>query len=121
MMVLKCCNLSFSSPLTKSREKERIWCEGEVDLFRKVLWSNSLLCCLEISSSFHRVAACDPLTNTSCIHQQSCSADSLRTVDRDQHCWHSLAETARPQPPALVSRRDPEEHQTFLAVPLSGK
>jgi hypothetical protein len=29
---------------------------GEVDLFRNVLWSNSHLCCLEISSSVHKLA-----------------------------------------------------------------
>ena len=28
----------------------------KVDLIRKVLWSNSLLCCLEIGSSVHRLA-----------------------------------------------------------------
>jgi hypothetical protein len=30
--------------------------EEAVDLFRKVLWSNSCLCCLEISSLVHRLA-----------------------------------------------------------------
>ena len=32
---------------------------GEVDLFRKVLWSNSYLCCLGISSSVYRLAMAD--------------------------------------------------------------
>jgi hypothetical protein len=41
-----------------------------VVLFRKVLWSNSHLCCLEIGSSVHRtsMAALDLLANTSWIH-----------------------------------------------------
>jgi hypothetical protein len=43
--------------------------EGKVDLFRKVLWSDSHLCCLEVGSSVHRSAAAAP--NTSQIHQQS--------------------------------------------------
>jgi hypothetical protein len=47
-MVLKCFYLHFSPPPTRGWERKAM---GEVDLFRKVLGSNSSLCCLEISSS----------------------------------------------------------------------
>ena len=39
---------------------------GEVDLFRKVLWTNSWLCCQEINSSVHRLAG-----SGSSIHSQT--------------------------------------------------
>ena len=54
MMVLKHFNLPDNTPPTRGSGKERII--GEVDLFRKVLWSNSRLCCLEISSSVNSIA-----------------------------------------------------------------
>ena len=55
MMVLKCFNLPSSPPLTRGSRKERI--PGKGTCVERVLWSNSHLCCLEISSSIHRSAA----------------------------------------------------------------
>jgi hypothetical protein len=67
MIVLKHFNLSCSPPSTRDSGKERMGVGvGEVDLFRKVLWSNSRLCCLEISSSVHRLAGSGSL-----IHLQT--------------------------------------------------
>jgi hypothetical protein len=37
--------------------------KGEMDLFRKVLWSNSHLCCVEICSSVHRSTAAAQFTH----------------------------------------------------------
>jgi hypothetical protein len=71
MMVLKHFNLSCNSLPTRGSGKERIrggggrW--GGVDLFRKILWSNPCLCCLEISSSVHRLAG----SSSSLIHSQT--------------------------------------------------
>ena len=65
MMVLKCFNLFCSPRPTRGSGKERVQ-KGEVDLFRKVLWSNTDLCCLEISSSVHRLA-----DSSSSIHLQT--------------------------------------------------
>jgi hypothetical protein len=61
MMVLKHFNLPDNTPPTRGSGKERII--GEVDLFRKVLWSNSRLCCLEIRSPVHRSATAAPSTH----------------------------------------------------------
>jgi hypothetical protein len=61
MMVLKYFTLPFSPPPTRGSGQERIQgCVGvgwAVSLFRKVLWSNSSLCCLEIGSSVLRSTA----------------------------------------------------------------
>jgi hypothetical protein len=68
MMVLKCLNFPCSPPPTRGSGKERM--EWGVDLFRKVLWSNSLYC-LEISSSVHRLAgrgSLRPFTSISWIN-----------------------------------------------------
>jgi hypothetical protein len=66
-----------------------------VDLFRRVLWSNSHLCCLENGSSVHRCRQhqLDPLANTSQIYQQSNSVES----GCQQWLYH-LADTGKPQP-----------------------
>ena len=69
-----------------------------MDLFRKVLWSNSHLCCLEISSSVHRLAAA---ARSTCKHFTDTPAvqfSSVRIANTNQQQWHYLAETARPQP-----------------------
>jgi hypothetical protein len=55
MMVLKCFNIPCSPPPTRGSGEERLW--EKWDLFTKVLWSNSCLCCLEIGSSVHKSAA----------------------------------------------------------------
>jgi hypothetical protein len=88
-----------------------------VDLFRKVLWSNSHLCCLEISSSVRRLAG-----KSGSIHSQHF------TDTPAVHFSRTVLATAVTQPSrdsqasalARVSRRDKWEHQEKLsAVPLS--
>ena len=54
MMVLKHFNLPYSPAPTRGSGKQKDM--GKAVLFRKVLWSNSCLCCLEISSLVHRLA-----------------------------------------------------------------
>jgi hypothetical protein len=48
-----------------------------VNLFRKVLWSNSCLCCLEIGSSFYRLAVA---AQSTCKHLRDTPAVQLATV-----------------------------------------
>ena len=57
-----------------------------MDLFRKALWSNSHLCCLEISSSVHRLA----------VAVQS-TWKHLTEISGHQNRWLNLVGTARPQ------------------------
>jgi hypothetical protein len=66
MMVLKPFN--FPCITTRGSEKERIWGWG-VDLFRKVLWSNSSLCCLEIGSSAQGLAGGCSLIHLQTFHE----------------------------------------------------
>lgn len=65
MIVLKHFNLPCSPPTTRGSGKERAqgWGE-EVDQFRKVLWSNSCLCSLEIGSSVYRLAGSNSLIHS---------------------------------------------------------
>jgi hypothetical protein len=76
-----------------------------VNLFRKVLWSNSRLCCLK--SSVHRLEGSGSSihSNISRIHKQSSSekwlAATVTGPSRDSQASAS----------APVSRRDPEGHQ----------
>jgi hypothetical protein len=92
---------------------------GEVGLFRKVLWSNSHLCCLEIGSSVHRLAG-----SSSSTHLQTLTDIPAVQFSR---VWLATAVTppsrdSQTSALARVSRRDPEGHQEkFSAVPLSGK
>jgi hypothetical protein len=88
---------------------------GEVNLFRKVLWSNSRLCCLEIGSSVHRSAVAAPsycrhFTDTAAVQFSRVGlATAVTGSNRDSQASASVQ----------VSRRDPEEHQEkFLAMPL---
>jgi hypothetical protein len=81
-MVLKHFNFPYNPPHTRGsgKERKRGWgWGGGVDLFRKVLWTNSLLCCLEIGSSVHRLAGSSSSilvdTNTSWIYQESSSVE----------------------------------------------
>ena len=71
---------------------------GEVDLFRKVFWSNSCLCCLKIDSSVHMsvVAARsiqNPFTDTAVVQ-----FSRVKIANKNQQLWYYLTETARPQP-----------------------
>jgi hypothetical protein len=64
---------------------------GEVDLFRKVLRSNSHLSCLEISSSVHRSAA----AAASSMHKHfmdmpTVQFDKIGTTNTNQQWWHYL-------------------------------
>jgi hypothetical protein len=66
---------------------------GEVDLFRKVPWSNSCLCCLEIGSSVHSLAVAVRSTRK---HFMDAPAVQFSRVKVASMKWHYLAETARP-------------------------
>ena len=69
-----------------------------MDLFRKVLWSHSHLCCLEISSLVHRSTL---TAQSTCKHFTDLPAVQFSRVgiaNTNQQWWHNLAETARPQP-----------------------
>ena len=107
MLVLKPFN--FPCITTRGSEKERIWGWG-VDLFRKVLWSNSSLCCLEIGSSVYRLTAAAPST---CKH--------LMEISGQQQPWYDLAGITRPQlwlKPAGGIRRN--ARSSLSAVSFSG-
>ena len=69
-----------------------------MDLFRKVLWSNSHLCCLEISSSVHRSAVAARSTHKHFMDTPAVQFGRVRIANMNQQWWHYLAETARPQP-----------------------
>lgn len=62
---------------------------GEEDLFRKVLWSKSHLCCLEIGSSVYRSAA---------AARSTLKFSRVGLANTNQQPWYYLAETARSQP-----------------------
>jgi hypothetical protein len=108
-MVLKQVNLPFNhqSPEVVQKKGHR-----DMDLFRKVLWSNSRLCCLEIGSSVHRSAAAARSTQRLLTDTPAVQFGSMGIANTNH-----LAETARPQPWHWAIWRDQEE----LAVPLSGK
>ena len=69
-----------------------------MDLFRKVLWSNSHLCCLEISSSVHRSAVAARSTHKHFTDTPAVQFSRIWISNMNQQRWHYLAETARPQP-----------------------
>ena len=88
-----------------------------VGLFRKVLWSNSCLCCLHIGSSVHGLAGSGSL-----IRSQTLPGYTSSLELGYQQQWHDLSRDSQASALAWVSRRDQQEHQEkFLAVPLSGK
>ena len=69
---------------------------GEVDLFRKVLWSNSHLCCLEISSSVRRLAGksgsihSQHFTDTPAVHfSRTVLATAVTQPNRDSQASSS--------------------------------
>jgi hypothetical protein len=79
---------------------------GEVELFRKVLWSNSCLCCLEIGSLVHRLAAA---AQSICKHFIEISAVQFGRVslaNRNQQRCLYLVNTARPQPGGTRATRN---------------
>ena len=91
---------------------------GKVDLFKKVLWSNSQLCCLEIGSSGHRLAAAarsthNHLTDTPAVQFSEVGlATAVTQPSRDNQASAS----------AQVRRRNTEGHQQkFSTVLLLGK
>ena len=70
-----------------------------MDLFRKVPWNNSHLCCLEIGGSVPRSAGRGSLIHSRTV--QGAPAVQFRRVglaNRSQQRRHDLAETSRPQP-----------------------
>jgi hypothetical protein len=71
---------------------------GEVDLFRKVLWSKSHLCCLEIGISVHRLAAAARPTHKHFMDIPTVQFRRIRIANRNQQLWYYLAEIVRPQP-----------------------
>jgi hypothetical protein len=64
-----------------------------VDLFRKVLWSNFCLCCLEIDTLVDRLASAARFT-----HKHFSSTVRVGISITNQQRWHYLTETARLQP-----------------------
>ena len=63
-----------------------------------LLWSNSRLCCLEISSSVHRSAAAVRSTHKHFTDTPAVQLSRIRIANMNQQQWHYLAETGRPQP-----------------------
>jgi len=80
-----------------------------VDLFRKVLWSNSHLCCLETSSSVHQLAAAAQSTLKHFTGTPAVHLGRVRIAKVNQQQCHDLAETARPQPLLKFEGGTPEE------------
>jgi hypothetical protein len=72
---------------------------GRVNLSRKFLWSSSCLCCLEIGSSVHRLAMAAQSTHKHFMDISAVKLGGVQIANMNQHQWHYLAETARPQPP----------------------
>jgi hypothetical protein len=115
-------SLGANHPPEAVEKKERIWGGGGVDLFRKVLWSNSRLCCLEISSSVPRSAGAARST------RKHFMAPPTVPAQKSQDSKHKSTAVALPsrdsQASALarVSRGDTEGCQEkFSAVSLAGK
>ena len=93
---------------------------GEAGLLRKVLWSNSCLCCLEISSSIYRVAG-----SRSSIHKlyftdtPAVQFSRVRIANTSVALPNRVSQASASTP---VSRRDQgqqELKEKFLALPLS--
>lgn len=95
MMLIKCFNLSFSLPPTRSSGKERIWekwaCLERVSLeqFLSLLLGNEQF-------SLQESAAEAQSLPTLLLDQQVSSV--VRIASMDQQWWHYLAESAGPQP-----------------------
>jgi hypothetical protein len=96
-----------------------------VDLFRKVLWSKSCLCCLEISNSVHGSAVAARSTCKHFMDTPAVQFSSVGIADTNQQRWHYLAETARSQSPHRSLQEVPGGMEgcqgKFSAVPLSAK
>jgi hypothetical protein len=89
-----------------------------VDLFRKVLWSNSCLCCLEIGSSVHRSAAAAPSTHKHFTDTPAVQFSRVGIASTNQQQWHGLTETARSRPwhkSAGGTQRDTRSFQLHLS------
>jgi hypothetical protein len=68
----------------------------EMDLFRKVLSSNSLLHHLEIGSLVHRVAAAVQSTHKHSMDIPAVQFGRVWIPNTNQQWWHYLGETSRP-------------------------
>jgi hypothetical protein len=91
----------------------------EVDLLRKVLWSYSHLCCLEVSSSAHRFSAAAWSTHKHFTDTLIVWFSKVGMANTSQQQWHYLAETPSPRPQhrsAGETWRDIKEK--FLVVPV---
>ena len=91
----------------------------KVDLIRKFLWSNSLLCCLEIGSSVHRLAVAARSIHKHFTDTPAIQFGIVGIANESQHGWHYLAEAS-----AQVSRSDQsqqEYQEMFSPVSLSVK
>ena len=69
-----------------------------MDIFRKVLWSNSLLYCWEIGSSVHMLATAAQSTHKHLTDTSMVQFDNVGIANTNQQQWHYLPETTRPQP-----------------------
>jgi hypothetical protein len=90
----------------------------EVNLFRKVLWSNSHLGCLEIGSSNLRTTAAAWSTHKHFKDISAVQLGRLGITNTNQQQWHCLAETAKPQPQqesAEGTRRNARSSQLCLS------
>lgn len=69
-----------------------------VDLFRKVIWSNSHLYCLETGSSILRSTAAAWSTHKYFKDISAVQLGRVRITNTNQQQWNYLAETAKPRP-----------------------
>ena len=84
-----------------------------MNLFRKVLWSNSCLCCLEINSSVQRSAVA-----AQSIHKHFTDTWAVRFSCSVRI---ATAETARPQPQLKAAGRNNRNTRRSSQLCLSGK
>ena len=116
-MVLKRFNLPcYSPPPTRGWKRKDT---GKWTYLEMVLWSNSHLCCLEISGPVHRLAAA---ARSTCKHFiDTVQFGRVRIANTNQPWWHYLVETARPQPllESAGGTRAKRNKEKSSAVPLS--
>jgi len=98
-MVLKHFKLAASPSPTRGSEKEKIW--GKWTCLKMVLWSNSPLCCQEISSVVHRSAAAAQCTRKHLMDTPAVQFGRVWIANMSQQWWHYLVETARPRPSSI--------------------
>jgi hypothetical protein len=60
-----------------------------------VLWSNSYLCCLEISNSVHRLTVAAPSTHKHFTDIPAVQFSRVGIANTNQHQWQYLVKTAR--------------------------